>query len=806
MGTLLQDLRYGFRMMLKSPGVTAIAIGTLALGIGINTAVFSLVEVLMFRPFPYPHAERLVQIWENNLPKGWDESSVAAANFHDWQSESRSFEAMALYVSENFALTGGGDPERVSGMAGSANLLDLLGVQPILGRGFLPQEDQPGANPVAVISHELWKQRFGGAKDLLGQKIVLDGKPRTVIGVMPPRFSFLYHPAQIWTPLVLDPANLERDGHGYFAMGRLRSGVSLEQARSELNTIARRLEKQYPKTNTGWGVFLNPAREEVFGSDLPTALLSIFLSVFFVLLIGCANVANLLLARAASREREISIRRAMGAGRARLIRQMLTESVLLSLCGGIIGILVAVWGVDILKAIAPATIPRMDEVGVNGTALLFSLALSVTTGILFGLAPALQRRRSHLMGSLQESGRGSTGVARHRLLKSLVVSEVALAVVLLAAAGLMIRSVQKIYSVDPGFKTQRLFTARIALPETRYPEKAARATFFEQTLDQVRSAPGVRAASLVSTLPLGGWNSWTDVVFEGRPTPAEGEENTAGTLTVGSGYFETLGIPLRKGRGFTDRDTLGASPVVVINQTMARRYWRAGEDPIGRRIRRASAPPDSPWVTIVGIAADVRHQNLEDPPRPEVYWPQAQQAALELTLVARTSADPLAMAETIRRQVWKVDKELPLFDIRTMDEVIERRTAGPRSLAQVMGGPAAIALLMAALGLYGVLAFSVGERTNEIGIRMALGARSGDILKLVLRQGVILLSTGLVVGLAGALAVTRLLSSLLSGLSASDPVTYISVGLLLCAVALLACYLPARRASRVDPMVALRYE
>jgi putative ABC transport system permease protein len=624
---------------------------------------------------------------------------------------------------------------------------------------------------------------------------------------MPPGFSFLYEPSEIWTTLSLDPAKRDRDSHGYLAMGRVKQGVSVAQARAELGTIARRLEKQYPDTNTGWGVILYTAWEQVFGENTRTALLAIFLAVFFVLLIGCANVANLLLARAAARDREISIRRAMGAGRLRLLRQMLTESVLLSLCGGVAGILVAFWGVEVLKAIAPPSVPRMDEVGVNGTALLYTLALSLGTGFLFGLAPALQRRGSSLIASLQDAGRGSSGMARHRLLKTLVVSEVALALMLLAAAGLMIRSVQRIYSVDPGFKTQNLLVAGIALAENRYPEPAGRAAFYPQALAQVRAAPEVRSASFVSTLPLGGLNSWTDVLIEGRPVPKSGEENTVGTITVGTGYFQTLGIPMRAGREFTDRDALDAPPVAIINETMARRFWPAGKDPVGRRIRRASVPAESPWVTIVGIAADVRHQNLQDPPRAEVYWPQGQRAPLEMTLVVRTSSPhPLQQASAIRQQVWKVDKNLPLFDIRSMDEVIARRTAGPRALAKVMGGPAAIALLMACLGLYGVLAFSVSERTNEIGIRMALGARPRDILRLVLRQGLLLISIGGILGLAGAFAVTRLLASLLFGLSATDPTTFVSVGGVLVAVALLACYVPARRAARVEPMVALRYE
>ena len=805
MGTL-QDLRFGFRMLLKTPAITLIAILTLGLGIGINTAVFSLIDILMLRPFPYPHAERIVQVWENNLSKGWDESSVSEANFFDWRSASQSFEGMALYNQESFALTGDGEPERVAGTASTANLLDLLGVAPALGRGFLPGEDRLSGERVAVISDALWKRRFGARRDLPGRKVDLNGTPYTIVGVMPAGFSLLYQPGEIWTTLNLDPGKASRDDHGYYAIGRLKKGVSLAQAKSELNTLAARLEKEYPATNTGWGVLLHETHEQVFGENFRTALTSIFLSVFFVLLIGCANVANLLLARAATRDREVSIRRAMGAGRARLLRQLLTESVLLSLSGGVLGVLVAVWGVDVLKAIAPPGIPRMDELGVDGRALLYTLVLAVGTGLLFGLAPALQSSRCSLTTALKDAGRGTSGLGRHRLLKTLVVSEVALALMLLAAAGLMIRSVQKIYSVDPGFETKNLFTAKMALSESGYPQPVQRAAFYQQALEQVRAVPGVRAASLVSTLPLGGWNSWTDLVIEGRPAPKSGEENTVGTLTVGTGYFQTLGIALHAGREFNQRDALDAPPVVVINETMARRYWPKG-DPVGRKIRRASEPSDGPWVTIVGVAADVRHANLVDPPRPEIYWPQAQRGPLELTLVARTvSSNPLSLAPSIRRQIWSVDKNLPLFDIRSMDEVIDRRTAGPRSLAKVMGGPAAIALLMAALGLYGVLAFSVSQRTGEIGIRMALGARPADILNLVLRQGVLLLATGLVLGLAGALAVTRLLTSLLSGVSATDPATFLAVGGILLAVAMLACYVPARRAARVEPMAALRYE
>ncbi len=805
MGTLLHDLRYGFRMMAKAPGVTAIAVLTMALGIGINTAVFSLNKVLLLQPLPYPEPQRIVQLWENNLPKGWDQSSVSAPNFADWKAQSNSFDSLALYDRDSFALTGNGEPERVEGMIGTVNLLDILGVKPALGRTFLPGEDRPGAERVAIISHGLYERRFAASPEVIGRKIELNGASYTVVGVMPRGFNFLYTPAEIWTTLDIDPAAQERDSHGYLALGRLRKGVSFAQARSEFSLIAHRLEKQYPDSNTGWGVQLNTAWEEVFDRDTPTALLTIQLAVLFVLLIGCANVANLLLARAASREREISIRRALGAGRWRLIRQILTESVVLSLCGGVAGILVAVWGVEVLKAIAPKTVPRIDEVGVDATALLFMLGLSVACGLVFGLAPALQRRRSDLMVALRESGRGGSGHARHRMLKSLVVSEVALAVILLAAAGLMIRSVQSMFSVDPGFETSHLVSARIALPESRYPEQAQRSAFYRQALEQIRSIPDVQTASVVSTIPLGGSNSWTEIHIEGRPVPAPGEENSIGYLIVGTDYFKTLGVRLMSGRDFTGQDAGEGAPVAMINETMARRYW-PGEDPVGRGIRSSSAAADAPWIRIVGVVADVRHQNLFDPPRAEMYRPEAQKGPAEMTFIVRTKNDPLRWVPTLRQKVWGVDRDLPLFDIRAMQQLIDRRTEGSRAMAKVMGGPAVIALLMAAFGLYGVLAFSVTERTNEIGIRVALGARSRDILKMILRQGLILISIGMVAGLAGALAVTQLLTSLLSGTSPTDPSTYAAVGVILFTTAALACYLPARRAARVDPVTALRYE
>jgi putative ABC transport system permease protein len=805
MRTLLQDLRYGFRMMGKAPGVTAIAILTMALGIGINTAVFSLVNVLLFEPLPYPEQDRIVQLWESNLPKGWDQATVSPPNYLDWKAQSKSFEGMALYTRNSFALTGKGEPERVEGMLGTINLLDILGVKPALGRGFLPGEDRPGAERVAIISHGLYERRFAASPEVIGRKIELNGAPYTVVGVMPRGYTFLYAPVEIWTTLDIDPAAQDRDSHGYLVIGRLAKGISREQAQSEMNLIAGRLDKQYPDSNKGWGVAMNTAWEEVFDRDTPTALLTILLSVLFVLLIGCANVANLLLARAASREREISIRRALGAGRARLIRQILTESVMLSMCGGIAGVLVAVWGVEVLKAIAPKTVPRIDEVGIDAPALLYMLGLSLACGILFGLAPALQRNRPDLMVALRESGRGASGHARHRLLKTLVVSEVALALVLLAAAGLMIRSVQSMFRIDPGFRTENLLAASIALPEARYPEQAQRSAFFRQALEQVRSVPEIEAASVVTTLPLAGWNSWTELAIEGRPIPPAGQENSVGYLIVGTDYFKTLGIRLLQGRDFTEQDAGDAAPVAVINETMARHYW-PGEDAVGRGIRSAVAEPDAPWIRIVGVVADVRHQNLFEPPRTEMYRPEAQKGPAEMTFIVRTKSDPLRWAPTIRQKVWGVDRDLPLFDVRVMQQLIDRRTEGSRAMAKVMGGPAVIALLMAAFGLYGVLAFSVTERTNEIGIRVALGARSRDILRMIIRQGLVLISIGMVIGLAGALAVTQLLRSLLSGTSPTDPSTYLAVGVILFTAALLACYLPARRAARVDPVVALRYE
>ncbi|HEU5181151.1 MAG TPA: ABC transporter permease, partial [Candidatus Polarisedimenticolia bacterium] len=661
MGTLLQDVRYGFRMMAKAPGLTAIAILTMALGIGINTSVFSMIHVLLLEPLPYPAPERIVQIWETNPSKGWDNTSVSPGNFADWRAQAKSFQELALYTRDSYALTGKGDPERVEGMTGTANLLDVLDVKPALGRGFLPGEDRPGREPVAIISHGLFERRFASDPAVVGRKIDLNGKTHTIIGVMPRGFTFLYTPAEIWTTLDVDPATQDRDNHGYLAAGRLRAGVTRSQALTEVSMIASRLEKQYPDTNTGWCVILNDAYEEVFGSDMRRALMTIQLSVLFVLLIGCANVANLLLARAASRERELSIRRALGAGRGRLIRQVLTETVLLSLCGGIAGTLVAVWGVEVLKAIAPDTVPRINEVRVDATALLFMLALSLGSGLLFGLAPALQRKRSDLMGALRESGRGASGHARHRLLKTLVVSEVALALVLLAAAGLMIRSVQSMFSVDPGFRTQNLLSARIALPESRYPEQAQRSAFWRQALEQVRAIPGVQSASVVSTLPLGGSNSWTDLAIEGRPVAGRGDENSVGYLIVGTDYFRTLGIPLLRGRDFNEQDGADSGSVALINETMARRFW-PNEDPIGRGLRSASAASDASWTRIIGVVADVRHQNLEDPPRAEMYRPESQKGPLELAVVMRTKSEPLRWVPTLRQKVWGVDRDLPVFD------------------------------------------------------------------------------------------------------------------------------------------------
>ncbi len=806
METLWQDLRYGFRMLARNPGFTAVAVLTLALGIGANASIFSVVNGILLGPLPYPEPDRLVRLHASKPSEGWADISISYPNFLDWREQNKSFEGMSIYDSRSFNLTGEGEPERLRGLAASANLFSVLGRSPAQGRAFRAGEDRPGADRVAVLSHGLWERRFGADPDLIGRTLILDGVAHTVVGIMPDDFIFPSPRRELWVPLVLDPAKQERSSHSYAAIGRLKPGVTLPAGRAELNTIAKRLEQEYPDSNAGWRVSVISLYDELFDDDLQLTLSMLFLAVGFVLLIVCANVANLLLARAAMREKEVAVRMALGARRFRLIRQFLTESVLLALLGGLGGLVVAMWGVDALKAIAPDDVPRIDQISLDGTVLLYTLGVSLLTGLIFGLAPAIQTTKPDLHEALKEGGRTSGGGSRHRLLKTLVVSEVALAVMLIVVGGLMIRSFLLMQRTDPGFDTEHLLTLRINLPEAKYAEEHQRASFYQQVLERIETLPSVESAAAVNTIPLGGGNSWTSITVEGR-VPADPKEKLfVGYLVITPHYSRSMGIPLLQGRDFNRQDVADAPEVVLINQTMARRFWPEEETAVGRRFKGGDADSESPWLTVVGVVADVKHQNLARAPRPEMYLPHAQTPSGGMTVVVRAAGDPAGYTSGVRGKVWEVDPNLPVFAVRSMAEVVDRRTAGTRATAQIMGVLAGVALMLAAVGIYGVISYSVSQRTHEIGIRMALGASPRDIFKLVVRQGVILVGSGLLLGLVGALALARVMSSVLFGVTSTDVTTYASTVLVLVGAALLACYVPARRATRVDPLVALRYE
>jgi putative ABC transport system permease protein len=806
METLWQDLRYGFRMLARNPGFTTVAVLTLALGIGANASIFSVVNGILLGPLPYPEADRLVQLYAAKPSKGWDDFAVSHPDFLDWSEQNESFEGMAIYRGRSLSLTGEGEPERLRGLAASAKLFSVLGRSPAQGRAFRVEEDRPGADRVAVLSHGLWERRFGSDPDLLGRTLILDGVAHTVVGIMPADFFFPSPRTELWVPLALDPAKQNRGSHSYEAIGRLKPGVTLPAGRAELNTIAQRLEQEYPDSNAGWRVSVISLYDELFDDDLQLILSMLFLAVGFVLLIVCANVANLLLARAATREKEIAVRVALGARRFRLIRQFLTESVLLALLGGLGGLVVAMWGVDVLKAIAPDDVPRIDQISLDGTVLLYTLGVSLLTGLIFGLAPAIQTTKPDLHEALKEGGRISGGGSRHRLLKTLVVSEVALAVMLIVVGGLMIRSFLLMQRTDPGFDTEHLLTLRINLLEAKYPEEHQRASFYQQVLERVETLPGVESAAAVNTIPLGGNNSWTSITIEGRVPTDPKEKLFVGYLVITPHYLRSMGIPLLQGRSFNRQDVADAPKVVLINQTMARRFWPEEETAVGRRFKGGDADSESPWLTVVGVVADVKHQNLAQPPRPEMYLPHAQTPSGGMTVVVRAAGDPAGYTSGVRGKVWEVDPNLPVFAVRSMAEVVDRRTAGTRATAQIMGVLAGVALMLAAVGIYGVISYSVSQRTHEIGIRMALGASPRDIFKLVVRQGVILVGSGLLLGLVGALALARVMSSVLFGVTSTDVTTYAGTVLVLVGAALLACYIPARRATRVDPLVALRYE
>jgi putative ABC transport system permease protein len=809
MQSLWQDLRYGMRVLLKTPGFALVAIFTLALGIGANTAIFTVVNALLLRPLPYPQPERLAVINTTMRRETVEVRATSYPDFVDWRDQNTVFEQIAARVVNSFSLLGTGEPERVSGELVSASYFSLLGVQAAHGRTFLPEEDRtPDTHRVAVVGHGLWQRRFGGNPKLIGQTIQLSDGNYAVVGIMPEGFRGISDQAELWLPMMmLSSARAasylqKRDERWHSAVARLKPGVSLQQAQTELDTIMRRLEQAYPGSNTNRGARVTLLHEWLFGG-MQLMLWILLGAVGCVLLVACANVANLLLQRAATRQKETAIRLAMGATPRRLIQQLLTESLLLAFSGGVLGALVALWSVDFLVTFSPVTFPSFVKLTLDARVLGFSLSISVLTGLLFGLAPALQATRPALNEVLKDAGRGSSG-GSSRLLGSLVVSEIALALVLLVGAGLMIRSLQRLQAVDPGFDSERLLTMRFNLPVQKYP-RAQIDVFTQQLRERLRALPGVQTVALSSDLPLSGDTSAGPVELEGQTAVPTTSEIRMFRHRVTPGFFATLGIPLVKGRDFGADDQAQAPNVVIVSEDLARRYW-PGQDPIGKRLREEGA--DNPWWSIVGVAADVKYRGLPQNPNadPDVYFPLVQRPANTLSLAVRTEADPASLTAAIRSQLQKLDPDLPVFNITTMAQQVARQTTQARFstwLLSIFGG---LALVLAAVGIYSVMAYAVEQHTREIGIRMALGAQAGDVLKLVIGQGMKLALLGVALGLGAALALTQLMTRLLFGVAAADPLTYAVIAAALSLVALLACWLPARRATRVDPLVALRYE
>jgi putative ABC transport system permease protein len=797
MDTLLQDLRYGIRLLLKQPGFTAVAIITLALGIGANTAIFSVVNAVLLRPLPYPDPDRLVTLRSNqSLP-----------DLEDIRAQSQSFEAFGGAVMQAQDFTGEAEPLQVQAALVNADLFKALGVKAAIGRTISEEEDRIGGEPVVVLSAAFWQRHFGGRPDVVGKSIPLSGNSYTIVGVMPADFVMPRESPDLWASVrVANPVAAQFRGvHFLRTYFRLKPGVSVAQAHSEMGNIDRWLEEQYPEENKNRRTELIPLHERVVGSTR-AALLILFGAVGLVLLIACANFANLLLARAAARQQEIVIRAALGAGRRRLVRQMVTESVLLSLLGGAAGLVLASWGIDLLIALKPADLPRLSAIGIDPWVLAFTFGVSILTGILFGLAPALSASHINVNAVLKEAGRGSTGGrASHLLRRLLVISEIALALVLLIGAGLLIKGLWLLRSVDPGFRTDNILTMRVELPESRYKEIPKQMAFRQGLLDGLGSLPGVEAG-MISELPLSGDQLTHNFVIEGRPPLAVGAEPELMTRTVGGDYFRVMGIPLLQGRDFTAQDRIDMPLVGLVNESFAREYF-AGASPVGARISWARGPRQ--WMTIVGVVGDVKHFGLNQPEASAFYAPYAQLNQpwkRWMYLTVRGDMDTQTLVGEVKKQIWAIDKLVPVTKVQTMTEVMAASLAGQQFNMTLMGIFAGVALLLAAVGIYGVASYSVTQRTREIGIRMALGAQGPDVLRLVLRQGATLAGSGVAIGLAAAVALTRFMSSLLYGVSATDPMTFAGVALLLTGVALVACFVPARRATKIDPGVALRYE
>jgi len=813
METFLQDLRHGIRMLRNAPGFTAVVLLTLSLGIGVNTLMFSAVNAILLRPLPYPDPERLVSVPSTRPSRGIDRMTVSLPDYQDWKAQSRSFESWAALMQDSFVLTGAGEPRQLRGARVSAAFFNLLGIGPALGRGFLSEEEQPGRHRVAVLSHALWQQQFGSDPAVVGRSITMNGASFTVVGVAPAGFQYPDSKIEVWVPLAFSPGGGgDRESRFLRVIGRLKPGVTPARARREMEGIARRLEQTYAE-NKGVGVLIIPFRSDLVG-DLSASLWMLQGAVAFVLLIACANVANLLLARSSSRRKEIALRLALGAGRVRLLRQLLTESLLLAAAGGVLGTLLAAWGLNLVLALVPGDLPRVDEISLDARVLAFTAGLSLVTGVLFGLLPARRATRVDLVDPLKEGGRQMIGGRRNRgTLKLLVVSEVALSLVLMVGAGLLTNSLLRLRAVNPGFDPENLLTVQLSLPVSKYPDAAKKGEFIRRALSGIGSLPRVLHAGATNDLPLGSteFNRYYQMTeAEGRKSAARPEqEPPVAVFEVTPGYFRAMGTPLLKGRAFGEQDDAGAPVVAIVNEAYVKRYLADGE-PLGRRIRLGSPESWYPWMTVVGVVGEATLERLGQFPFPMVYTPHLQGTAIgtspTMILAVRTDGDSPGLATAIRAQVHRIDPDQPLGEFRTMSSLVSRSLMEPRFQTVLLALFACLALVLAAIGIYGVIGYSVKARTCEIGIRVALGAGPRDVLKMVLQEGAALIVVGVGAGAVGALAAARLLSKFLFGVSATDPLTFVMVSLVLAGVGLLACYVPARRASKVDPMTALRFE
>ena len=803
MTSLLQDLRYGTRLLLRSPVFSVVAILTLAIGVGANTTIFSVINTLMLQRLPYADADRLVIVWEHNTVRGNRSNVVGPANFLHWRDMSRSFDGLAaMSMVYSTTLSGSGEPEEVRARSISVELLDVLGVQPAIGRNFTADEGRPDSR-VAIISERLWRRRYNADPDILRRPIVSQGVAYSVAGVMPAGFTFLDKDVDVWVPIGFTAQSRTPRGRSLFVAGRLKAGVTPEAAQRDMTDVSRRLTEMFPDFDTGWTSRVVPLREQLTG-DIRTPLFVLAGAVAFVLLIACANVANLLLARATGRQRELAVRAALGAARARLVRQLLVESVLLSAIGGACGLVLAWWALQALRAVAAARlpIPRLEEVGLDSTVLLFTVAASLACGLIFGAIPALGAAGMNLTGALKEGGRLGSAARGTRTRSVFVVVEVALALVLLVGAGLLVRSFVRLLDQRPGFEPSRTVTMRISLPAARYGGEGQRAQFLRRLFAGIDALPGVEAAGGISFLPLTGLGAATSMRIVGQPVPARGQEPVTDVRVITHDYLEAMRVPLLSGRLFNESDAADATNRVVINETMARRHW-PGEDPIGKRVRISW---DDREDEVIGVVGDVKHASLEAEPRAMTYWPFMRSPYGTMTIVVRTAGEGLNVTPAIAGLVRGMDPELVLANVQTLDDVVANSVAERRLTMTLLAVFAGVALLLAAIGIYGVIAYGVTERRQEIGIRMALGAQRRDVLAMVVRQALTLVAAGIAIGGVGAVLLSRLMEGLLFQVRPSDPLTFAAVSGLLTAVALIASYVPGRRATRVDPVVALRSE